>query len=487
MKIVIGQVAHETNTFSTIKTTKEFFQLWEWDHGHQIIERHQGVEDYLGGMIDRAKDLKIEIAPSFSAYANPSGLITKETYLQLKKELISSINSIGSFDAICIMLHGAGVAEEAEDLEGELLVALRKQFGYEVPIIVVLDLHANLSQKMVDEADLIIGDNLYPHIDSYDRGKEAIDLTAKILTSDLDPVMYLEKLPLLIPTSTTDHYPAKEINEVCWQWEKNEQVIDCTFYHGFPYSDTIDTGVSVLTVTNNNSRLAEKVSKDVSRKIWRLKMRFTRDYPAPKAGIQEALKEQMFPIVLNETSDNPGAGTPGDGTRLLEALIHANIEKSCFAAIYDPDVAEIAHDFGAGSVINVHLGGKSDSLHGNPLPIRAYVKSVTDGRFTQTSPMWKGIQVDLGKSTRLQVGAVDIIVCSVNTQVMDEQVFLLHGVDIKDYKVVALKSSQHFRATFELIAKKIITIDSPGLSTCNLKLFQYENVRRPIYPMDEMK
>ncbi|OLO39414.1 MlrC domain protein [Alkalihalophilus pseudofirmus] len=487
MKIVIGQVAHETNTFSTIKTTEDVFRIWEWDYGEQIINRHKGVEDYLGGMIDRAEELKMDIIPSFSAYANPSGIITKETYWKLKHELIFSIQKAGSFDAICLMLHGAGVAEEVEDIEGDLIKAVRKHFGYEIPIVVILDLHANISKKLVEEATLVIGDNLYPHTDSYDRGKEAVDLTYKILLGEIQPVMHLEKLPLLIPTSTTDHYPAKEINEVCWQWEKNEQVIDCTFYHGFPYSDTIDTGVSVLTVTNNSSRLAEKVSKDVSIKIWRLKKRFTRDYPEPKAGIQEALKELEFPIVLNETSDNPGAGTPGDGTRLLEALIHANIAKSCFAAIYDPDVAKIAHDVGPGSVINVHLGGKSDSHHGNPLPIRAYVKSVTDGIFTQTSPMWKGIQVDLGKSTRLQVGAVDIIVCSVNTQVMDEQVFLLHGVDIKDYKVVALKSSQHFRATFELIAKKIITIDSLGLSTCNLKLFQYEKVRRPIYPMDEMK
>jgi microcystin degradation protein MlrC len=135
----------------------------------------------------------------------------------------------------------------------------------------------------------------------------------------------------------------------------------------------------------------------------------------------------------------------------------------------------------------VDLGGKTDLLHGQPLSLRVYVKSLSDGQFFQSSPMWRGIKVNLGKSARLQTGNVDIIVCSVRAQTFDEQVFLLHGMDVKEYKIVALKSSQHFRAAFQSIAKEIITVDSPGLSTCDFSSFNYKRINRPIYPLDSVK
>ncbi len=186
------------------------------------------------------------------------------------------------------------------------------------------------------------------------------------------------------------------------------------------------------------------------------------------------------PIVINETSDNPGGGTPGDGTHLLRALLEEDLAQTCFGFIFDPEVAQTAHKAGVGAVINVKLGGKTDSLHGEPLEVLAYVKSLTDGQFIQSSPMWQGARVNLGKSARLRIGHVEVLVCSVKSQVLDEQNFLLHGIDVKKYKIVALKSSQHFRAAFESSSKKIITVDSPGLSTMNLFNFPYMQLARPI-------
>jgi microcystin degradation protein MlrC len=144
----------------------------------------------------------------------------------------------------------------------------------------------------------------------------------------------------------------------------------------------------------------------------------------------------------------------------------------------------MAHKEGVGSLIQVELGGKTDTLHGSPLKISAYVKSLSDGKFIQSSPMWKGSKVNLGRSARLLVGNVDIIVCSVNSQTFDEQIFLLHGIDVEKSSIVGLKSSHHFRAAFMPIAKEIITIDSPGLSSAKLSTFNYKNISRPIYPFD---
>src|SRR5699024_7393750 len=156
---------------------------------------------------------------------------------ELRDEFIKSIKSVGEVDAICIAMHGAGVAEQTEDLEGTLLKEIRQEIGYETPVIVTLDLHANMTELMVAEADVLLGVNFYPHIDSYDRGVDAIETALYIINEEIEPVMSLECLPLIIPTSTTNKSPAKDINEICWKYEEEEDVIDCTFFHGFPYTD----------------------------------------------------------------------------------------------------------------------------------------------------------------------------------------------------------------------------------------------------------
>ncbi|MFS0603825.1 M81 family metallopeptidase [Peribacillus frigoritolerans] len=484
MRIAIGQLVHETNTFSNVKTTIDLFKLWEWDHGDVILQKHCGVKNYLGGMIDRGNELGIKIIPTFSAWANPSGIITKETYRTAKQELISAIEGSGDLDAICIFLHGAGVAEGVDDLEGDLLTALRMRVGYKMPIVTVLDLHGNITEAMIKESNAIFGNVEYPHTDSYERGIEAIDLTVGILIGKVKPEMGFTKLPLLIPTTTSYNSPVKEINEWCLEWEKHPEVIDCTFYHGFPYSDIPYAGASIITTTNNNPHLAQRVSNDIASRIWEIKDKFFPTLPSPEEAITYASSRVDFPIVINEASDNPGAGTPGDGTYLLKEMIKADIPNTCFGFIYDPEVADIAHKTGVGSLIQVELGGKTDTLHGKSLKISAYVKCLTDGEFIQSSPMWRGSKVNLGKSARLKVGNVDVIVCSVRSQTFDEQIFLLHGIDVLKSKIIGLKSSHHFRASYVSIAKEIITVDSPGLSTGDLLSFNHKKINKPIYPFD---
>lgn len=170
MRIAIGQLAHETNTFSRVRTTVDLFKIWEWTQGKELLERHTGVLDYLGGMIDRGEELGIEIVPTFATMANPSGTITQEAFQIAKNLLISSIMNSGKLDGICLFLHGAGVAEGIDDIEGEILSELRSVVGSEIPIVAALDLHGNITETMVKEADALLGNIDYPHTDSYERG-----------------------------------------------------------------------------------------------------------------------------------------------------------------------------------------------------------------------------------------------------------------------------------------------------------------------------
>lgn len=486
LKFIIGGIVHETNTFSNVKTDEESFRLWSWEIGNEIVNKNRRVRNYLGGMIDRAEELDIKVVPTFATFAYPAGIITAATFEVLKNELISEIKKAEEYDAILLSLHGAGVAETSEDIEGTILKEVRSVVGYEVPIIVTLDLHANVTNSMVEEADLILGNHLYPHTDSYEIGREAVEYARKIVEEGLVPTMYLTTLPMIIPTSTTNLAPAKDVNEICYNWEKDENVIDCTFYHGFPYTNISELGVTVLATTINNPNLAKQVADDVATYVWEQRDKFLLKQPSPKEGIALALQHEGLPVVINETSDNPGGGTPADGTFLLRALLEEKVENSCFGFIYDPDVVETAFKAGVGSSMDVQLGGKTDDLHGAPISLTAYVKCLTDGRFIQSSPMGRGAKVNLGRSVRLQSNGVDIIVTSVKAQTLDEQVFLLHGIDVKTYKIVGLKSSQHFRAGFEPLASKIITVDSPGLTTLDFTTFDYTNLKTEVYPLHQV-
>ncbi|EZH65444.1 MlrC domain protein [Bacillaceae bacterium JMAK1] len=484
MNIAVGGIQHETNTFSNVSSDENFFKLYEWLYGEEIFEHYAGVRDYIGGMIDQANDEGYTVIPTFSARANPSGVIPFETFQTMKRELIERILEIKELDAVCLALHGAGVVEGIDDLEGELLEELRSRIDENVPIVVTLDLHTNLTDRMVEHASALLGVKEYPHVDSYERGLDAVKVIKEIVVNKITPVMHMTKLPMMIPTTHTLSGPAFEMKLKTLEEEKHGDVLDCTFYHSFPHTDVAHIGCAILTTTNNQLELAETTSKRLAQDLWDAKSDFIVELPTSTEGVDMALNVEGKPVVINETSDNPGAGTPGDGTNLLKELLHRNLNDSVFACIYDPDVAALAHEKGIGATLDVELGGKTDYLHGEPLRVTAKVVALADGVFLHTNPMMAGKKSNYGKTTRLVIGQVEVIVISVRTQTFDPEIISLTGINPLDYKIIALKSSQHFRAGFQDLAKKIITVDSPGLSSYSLDHFEYVNVIRPIYPLD---
>jgi len=485
MRIAIGGISHETNTFCTGLSTVENFKLGEWSEGEEIIREHAGVRDYEGGILEAAERLSIEVAPTFSTQAQPSGTISKEAYELLSGQLLAGLRSAGKVDGYCLSLHGAGVAEGIDDLEGTLLAEIREQVGPDLPIVVTLDLHGNLTQAMLDNATALLGVHLYPHSDMYERGQEAVELLQKIVRGESKPTMHLTRLPMMIPTTTTNFGPGAEINELCWEWEKQPGVIDCAFFHGFPTTDIPYPTVSVIVTTESDPALAEHISAEVAREVWQRREAFRPILNPPAEAIRQALATEGCPVVINETSDNPGGGAPCDATHLLRAMLDAGLTDACMGFMYDPETAAQAHKAGTGATIQVRLGGKHEPLHGEPIEAEAYVKCLTDGKFIQQSPMGYGARVDLGPMARLIIGGIDVLVSSVRTQTLDAEVFLLHGIDVSRYKIVAIKSSNHFRAGFEPIAHEIIRADSPGLVSVDLTSFPFERIAHPIWPLDD--
>lgn len=482
-RLAIGGISHETNTFCNPTPLADFRQV----EGEALIAANRGVRSYIGGMLDAAERAGATVVPTYAANATPSGAASAADFAVMLDHLTSAIHSALPVDAVCLALHGAGVAEGIDDMETSVLEAVRRVVGPEVPVVATLDLHGNLRPEMLGPATALFGVHLYPHEDSYERGVEAVEFLARYLQGGLRPVMHLEVLPLLFSSSTSDEDPVRSVNDHCQQLERRPGVIDVTFFHGFSHTDGPGMRASVLAIADGDPGLARSLARDAARYVWERREQFDTTRPDATEAVQQALnavQEHGGPVVLNDYSDNPGGGGPGDATHLLRALLAANPPRSAFACIFDPEVAAQAHAAGTGASIDVRLGGKTYPLHGEPIEARAYVKSLTDGQFVATTPMGRGRRVDLGKMARLLIGEVDVIVSSVRQQVLDPQVYLLHGIDVPRYDLVALKSANHFRAGFRDLATAIVTADTPGLTTGNVRNLPYKRIQHPVWPLD---
>ena len=486
MRFAIGEFAHETNTFCPGFTELADFRSSLTSEGEEIVTRHRGVRNDLGGMIAAGERLAIELVPLLATTTQPSATISRHAYDTIRDILFARLQAAGPVDAICLALHGAGSADGMEDIEGTFLAELRELVGQEIPIVVSLDLHGNTTEAMLEHATAAFYCHEYPHVDGYDRGVEIVETAAKIVSAEITPVMHLRRLPLIIPPSTTFSGPAKVVNERCFEWERQPGVIDCNFTHGFPHTDVSVIATSVLVTTDGDPDLAKRVADDVAELVFATLEDFRQELPGAEEAIAQALAATDLPVNLAEVSDNPGGGAPGSGTHLLRALLDANQASSCFGFVWDPATAEQAHAAGAGATIEVKLGGFTDELHGAPIGATAYVKSLTDGRFVLVNPMGAGGEVNLGKMARLIIGNVDVLVGSRRAQTLDAQLFLLHGIDVRTYRVVALKSQQHFRGGFKDLAGTIIRTDPPGFTTSNLANLPFTRIRRPIWPLDPL-
>ncbi len=483
-RIAAGEISHETNTFCP-PTTLEMFQKRVWDHGDEITRRFRGTRTFLGGMQEAAERLGVLLIPTFAASTEPWGVITREAYERMLGELLDGIRQAMPLDGICLALHGAAVAEGASDVEGAVLAAVREVVGPGTPIAVTLDLHGNTTPRMADLATGLFSVHQYPHTDMYERGQEAMEFLARVLRGEITPVTVVEALPLLAVPAPAGLEPVRSLNALCQRWEAEPGMIACALMHGFPYSDIPEAGVTVVAVAEHDPALARRAARSVAQEAWARREEFVRRYPLPAEAVAEAVAAcaRQGPVVINETSDNPGGGAPGDGTHLLRAMLEAGLTDSAFGMLFDPEAAEAAHQAGVGATLRVRLGGKHDRMHGDPLEVDAYVKSLTDGKYVLTA-LAQGVMADYGRTARLVCGGLDIVVSSRRGQVLDPGPFLIHGIDVRNYRIVGLKSSAHFRAGYEPLASRIITTDPPGLCSSNLAHFTFRHVRRPIYPLD---
>ena len=476
-RIAIAGISHETNTYCKELTTAEAFRVLR---GASLLET-DGQHTDLGGMVSAIRTLGAQPVPIMACVAEPSGTIDRETYRSFKDEIIEGLRQ-NPCEAVLLALHGAGVVDGIDDLEGDLCIAVRELVGNEVALIATFDLHGNVTQSMADVLDGVFACHQYPHIDMHLRSREAAELALRLVRQELSTSVYVETLPMLMPPTTTFEGPGKTMLSNMLDAERADDIIDVSWFHGFPYTDVPNVGASIC-VTATSEKLAQRTATTMASQLWSARDLFLPTMLSAEEAIQCASALDASPVIINETSDNCGAGTPGDGTHLLRAMIDARLEEACFGFIVDPETAELAHKAGVGAKISLQLGGRYDDLHGAPLVATGTVRALHDGRLILQA-MFKGAPCPLGLMARIEIEGIDVIVGSLRTQTFDTEPFLAVGIDVSRYKYVALKSSHHFRAGFADVAGAIVTADTPGLSTQNLETFKRQRNQVPMWPID---
>ncbi len=488
MRVLTCGISHETNTFSIVKTDLDSFRRGSLLLAHEIPGALRGTRTAMGGCFEAAEKFGWTLVHPVVASANPSGLVTAEAFEALAGMLLSAAD--GQIDGALLFLHGAMVTETTEDGEGELLRRLREKLGPDVPVVVTLDLHGNITELMANSANALIAVRTYPHIDHYERAWQGAELLQRAMNGEIRPRTVIARRPMLrgLDGGRTQTGPMRELIDRGEALERAGKALVVSVCAGFTAADIHDIGPSVTVTTDGDAAGGRAIAESFMDHAWA-----TREFASVKhRSVEDAVRHAKAsenaagkPLLMAEVTDNPGSGHYGDATNLLRAMIEAELQSAVFYAIYDPMAVAEGIAIGVGNSGRITLGGKHDAAAGGPpLELTAHVVALTDGKFQAFGPMGGGAWKNLGRSMVLRVGGIDIAVISNNNQATDTAQMTSVGIDPTRKSTLVVKSNHHFRAAFEPLAREVITVDGGGLGSVILRQGGFKHVRRPIWPLD---
>jgi microcystin degradation protein MlrC len=481
-RIAIGGFQHETNTFAPLKATyRDFEQADGWPgltEGTAILSTFDGINLPIAGFLEATR-AKHEIVPLLWCSASPSAHVERDAYERIATRLLSLIKNAGAIDGLYLDLHGAMVTEHLEDGEGELLERIRAITGPDLPIVVSLDLHANVTQRMVQHASALVVCRTYPHVDLAESGAWSAEVLERLIKhGPLKKAMRRAEFLVPLTWQCTLIEPAQGI----YRAVAASNTASASFAFGFPPADIAECGPVALAYAESQDaadaaaeRLIGMVSgaeRDFAGKVW--------DPDEAVVYAKQRSLELKRPVILADTQDNPGAGGNSDSVGLLEALVRNRAEDAIFANLYDPKTSEIAHRAGEGAEISLGIGAWSGIPGHIPFKATFTVERLGDGNFTATGPFYRGNKMQLGPMALLRIGGTHIAVASRKQQAADQAMLRHLGIEPSAQKILALKSSVHFRADFQPIAGEILIVAAPGANPVDHRSFAYQHLRRGV-------
>lgn len=498
MKVLIARMNHETNTFSPVPTPLSAFGIDRPDYGPAAYAANKGAATAMGAFIDLAEQWGAEIVTPISATAWPSGPVDAAAYDAICQTILDAAPGC---DAMLLDLHGAMVASTSDDGEGDLLARL-KALCPGIPIAVSLDLHGNVTQKMIDHANIITGFKTYPHVDMAESGRLAGTILHGMLSGQTTPSLAWRQLPLMTHTlkSATQSPAMKAAVDKARDMEKRDDIHAVTVMAGFSLSDIPAPCLSVIVVGKDHDT-AQAAADALAADIWRDRDGFVyvsehlpqsiaraQALAAPGTPAQVGCGNPDGPVLLLDHSDNCMSGGTCDTMDVLLEALAQGLTDIAVGPVCDPEAVDLLFRAGIGSTVTLPVGNKRElrslGIRKVPPVLTGTVRNLSNGEYVISGPTYRGMKCSMGRAALLSIDGADIVIVERTHEPWDLGVFTCVGLDVSRKRYVLLKSRMYCRPVFFPIARAYVECDSDGVTSSNYDLFTFRKVRRPVFPLD---
>jgi microcystin degradation protein MlrC len=494
--IGVGGIVHETNTFNPRKTTLADFETGIGGakgilRGEEIITLSANANNTIAGFIAGARATGLELHPTIVAGPQTIGVVVDAAFESLVKELVDGLRRAPKLDGILLFLHGTMVTESHAHADAEVVRRVRKAFGDRIPVVVVHDFHANVSEEIVELSTALLTYKECPHLDARERGEQGARLMADIVAGKVKPTQAIVKPPMLFNILFHNTYaePLKPVTDASKAAERNPRILAASVAGGYQYADIPAMGPSAVVITDNDPGLARREAERLANMLWGLREKLVFRAPSAAEAVEAAIGNGKYPVTLMDAGDNIGGGSAGDSTFVLTQLLTQKAEGWAMT-ISDPAAVKAAISAGAGGAFDMAVGGKTDNLHGDSVRIRGRVKTIHDGRFVEPAVRHGGGRYwDMGVSALIEVeGSTPDLPNYLLLTPKRIIPFSLHqlisvGVYPERMKILVAKGTIAPRAAYEPVSARIIEVDSGGVTSMNPARFQYKHVRPNLFGM----
>jgi microcystin degradation protein MlrC len=489
MRIAVGQLSQESNTFNPLPTTRADFEAAGVARGAAVVEQFAHTNE-PGGFIQalRAWPERPEVVGLVRLFAWPAGVLTADARAWLHAEVLDALDRAGPVDGVLLSLHGALVAADEPDVEGALLEAVRGRVGPAVPLVVTLDLHASVTRRMVAHADALVLFHTAPHVDVFETGGRAASVLRRILVGGARPVTAFVRLPMVVPADRANTQdPASVSFGLCRRLralEQDPRVLAAGLATVQPWLDVPGLGGAVV-VSALDEPTARDACADLAAEVWRRRREYLSELVDAEEAVARAHACTRGLVVLSDCADATTSGAPGDGTHLLRAFLRHDWPRPALCAMVAPDVVAQLETAEVGSVWSGVLGGRRDSRFSTPLPVTMRLVRRFDARFVLSGHLGRNLSVDMGPSAVLAAGNVHVLVTARSGPHFAPEFFRAGGVDPFAASVLAAKSPCGFRAAYADRAALVLVVRSPGCAPADFWEYEYRQISHPVWPWDE--
>ncbi|MDW9974281.1 microcystin LR degradation protein MlrC-like protein [Sinorhizobium meliloti] len=479
LRIFTAALATETNTFSPICIDRRAFEasLYAPPGKHPETPTLCTAPITVGRRVTAQKGW--ELIEGTAAWADPAGLVNRQTYEDLRDEILGQLRSALPVDAVVLGLHGAMVADGCEDTEGDLLQRVREIVGADVLVCAELDPHSHLTARRAAAADFFVFFKEFPHTDFVERAEDLWRIAIDTLEGRVTPVMSIFDCRM-IDVFPTSRDPMRSFVDKLMQIERDDaDVLSLSVVHGFMAGDVAEMGTKMLVVTNGKAEKGEALARELGLELFSRRGTYRMPEIDERQAVAQALAAPAGPVVIADMWDNPGGGTAGDATVVLEELIARNATDTAIGTIWDPMAVQICMAAGEDAEIPLRFGAKSGP--GTGRPIDGIVKVV---KLVRNAEMRFGESfAPFGDAVHIRLHGIDIILNTTRAQSFDPSLFSVMGIDPTSKKILVIKSTNHFFASFSKIASEIFYCSAGTPYPNDPARTPYRRARRDIWPM----